>query len=99
MINSTISTPGTCFCMMDINNFYHGPLILCYEYLKMHILIIPGKSIFYTTYEILCPLIVGFYANCDRLFWLKHVGHIANNPLTNNLAMFRYFPVKVTSCL
>ena len=45
LLNSTISTPGAYFITLDINNFYYGTAMACYEYMKLTLACIPDEII------------------------------------------------------
>ena len=45
LLNSTISTPGSCFMNLDIKDFYYGTAMARYEYMKLALACIPDKII------------------------------------------------------
>eukprot|EP00957_Ditylum_brightwellii_P096083 7320326-Ditylum_brightwellii.AAC.1 len=45
LFNSVVSTPNTKFCTVDIKNFYLITLMSRYEYMKIHISLVPPKII------------------------------------------------------
>ena len=86
--NSTISTPGASFCTADVKNFCLETPMERYEYMHIHIKLIPKEII--DLYN-LRNKVKGDYIYMDiraGMYGLPQAGCLANNLLRNNIAKY-----------
>ena len=95
--NSTISTPGAKYMCADVKNFYLNTPMARYEYMRMHISLIPDEII--EEYKLLEKVDdKGFvYMEIRRsMYGLKQAGKLSNDLLVQRLAKHGYHPSKIT---
>jgi hypothetical protein len=99
LLNSTLSTPGARFMVLDIKNFYYGTPMDRFEYMKLPLALIPDEII--TQYDLNSIASNGYvYLEIRKgMPGLKQAGRIANERLTKHLAKFGYSPVARTPSL
>jgi hypothetical protein len=97
LLNSTISTPQGRFMVVDIKAFYLITPMKVFEYMHMHISIIPDKII--TQYHLreLVNDAGWVYLEIQKgMYGLKQAGILANQRLTTHLAQYGYHPTPCT---
>ena len=93
VVNSTISTPQARFVVFDIKNFYLGTPMQDYEYIRLHISILPDEII--NKYRLRQIMDEGSWVYLEikkRMYGLKQAGRLANERLQANLKMYGYYP-------
>jgi hypothetical protein len=100
LINSTISTDDARFGCIDLNDFYLGTPMTCYEYMRLHHDIIP-QEIFnqYKLKDITTPDGWVYIEIRRGMYGLKQAGIIAYQQLKTQLATYDYYPVERTPSL
>ena len=91
LFNSTISTPGAKFMCADVKNFYLNTPMERYEYMRIHIKLIPPEII--EEYNLL-ELVHNDYVYIEirkGMYGLPQAGIIANKLLAKRLAKHGYF--------
>ena len=91
LLNSTISTPGARFCCFDIKNFYLGTPMKEYEYIRLHMSILPDEIIEHYKLNQIAEPDGWVYVEIRRgMYGLKQAGRIANEQLQEKLAIHGY---------
>ena len=96
-INSTISDAkrGARYLVMDIKNFYLGNKLTYYQYIRVHISMIPQEVL--AEYGLAAESDGYVYFEVRKgIYGLKEAGLIAFKQLVTNLAPFGYEPMKFT---
>jgi hypothetical protein len=97
LINSTISTDDARFIVSDIKDFYLNTPMARYEYMRLHLSIIPDEIIEqYNLREIATPDGWVYMEIRKGMYGLKQAGIIANQRLTKHLAKYGYEPTPRT---
>jgi hypothetical protein len=92
LINSTISTPGARYAVIDVKNYYLGTKLTRYEYMRLPINILPDEIV--QQYELLDLVHNGYvYVEIQGgMYGLPQAGLLANQLLTKRLEKFGYAP-------
>ena len=89
--NSTISTPEAYFCTADVKIFYLETPMERYEYMRMHMKLIPEEIIdLYNLHD----KVKGEYSYMEiraGMYGLPQAGRLANNLLHKNIAKHGYY--------
>jgi hypothetical protein len=99
LLNSTVSTPGAKFMVLDIKNFYYGTPMERYEYMKLPLTLIPAEVISHYNLSALASHGFVYMEIRKGMPGLKQAGRIANDRLQKHLAHFGYAPVARTPSL
>jgi hypothetical protein len=92
LFNSVVSTPKSEFMVIDIHNFYLNTPMPTFEYMRLHISLIPDEII--AEYNLM-PLVHNGYIYIEiqkGMYGLPQAGILANNLLRQRLAKHGYFP-------
>ena len=94
--NSVISTPGSRYLVVDVNNFYLNNIITNHEYYKITISLIPQE--FIDEYNLMGKQINGFlYVRVERgMYGPFQAGIISHTALKEHLLTFGYEPATIT---
>ena len=98
-INSVISAPNGKYLVADIKDFYYGTPLTRYEYLRMHIKLVPEEII--RQYNLL-KIVHNDYVYLEvrkGMPGLKQAGKVANDRLKQHLEKFGYYPAPRTPAL
>jgi hypothetical protein len=96
LCNSVVSTPKAKFMVADIHNFYLNTPMPHYEYMRLHISLIPEEII--QQYNLL-PLVHNGYVYIEirkGMYGLPQAGILANHLLRDRLAVYGYYPCQHT---
>jgi hypothetical protein len=97
LINSTISTPNARFIVADIKDFYLNTPMDTFEYMRLHLDIVPEEIIIQYKLRDIATSLGWVYIEIQKgMYGLKQAGMIANQQLTQHLAKYDYFPTPRT---
>jgi hypothetical protein len=97
LLNSTISTPQGRFMVVDIKDFYLNTPMKVFEYMRMHISVIPEEIINQYNLRELVDDAGWVYMEIQKgMYGLKQAGILANQRLTTHLAQYGYHPTPRT---
>jgi hypothetical protein len=100
LINSTISTDDARFGCIDLKDFYLGTPMTRYEYMRLHLDIIPQEIVDqYKLKDITTPDGWVYIEIRRGMYGLNQAGIIAYQQLKTHLATYDYYPVKRTPSL
>jgi hypothetical protein len=92
-----VSTPHAKFMCMDVKNFYLNTPMARYEYMRMHISLIPQEIIAkYNLLDIVDPNGWIYMEIRKGMYGLPQAGMLANKLLQKRLATHGYYPCKHT---
>jgi hypothetical protein len=96
LINSTLSTEDVEMMVMDIKKYYVGTPLPRYEYMRLHLSIIPDEII--TKYNLRAILVGGwvYLEICKGMYGLKQAGLLANQLLQQRWDPYGYYPARHT---
>jgi hypothetical protein len=98
--NSIISTPNSLFLNLDVKDFYLNNTMPNYEYMKIHISLLPDDVIAQYNLRDLQDANGFVYMEIRKgMYGLKQAGRIAYNELVTHLAKYGYVPSKTTQGL
>eukprot|EP00957_Ditylum_brightwellii_P177264 13503691-Ditylum_brightwellii.AAC.1 len=96
LFNSVVSTPNAKFCTVDIIIIYLNTPMTCYEYMKIHISLIPPKAIKQYNLNDITDSSGNMHVEIRKgMYGLPQAGRIAHSKLKLHLAQYGYKPVPI----
>jgi hypothetical protein len=99
LLNSTVSTPGAKFLVVDVKNFYYETPMERYEYMRIPLALVPLEIVDQYNLNTIAKNGWIYLEIRKGMPGLKQAGKIANDRLKVHLAKYGYTPTALTPAL